>query len=161
MNTYLAVLEKYAVFSGRAGRSEFWPFVLINAGIGFALSFGDINILRTTYLRVTLANIFGLAIILPTFAAIVRRLHDTGRRGWWGLPAFVVLIARIIPRSLLVRIVELSIPSFDNAAMFVVPMVFIGYPVAGLLIYYLASKSKPGPNKFGPNPKETVILATP
>ena len=154
MNTYFAVLKKYVNFSGRAMRSEFWPFVLINAGIGFALSFGDINILRTPYHRVTLANIFGLAIILPTFAVLVRRLHDTGRRGWWGLPAFVVLIGRIIPRSLLVRIVELSIPSFDIAAMFVVPMVFIGYPVAGLLIYYLASDSKPGPNKYGPYPKD-------
>jgi uncharacterized membrane protein YhaH (DUF805 family) len=164
MNTYLAVLKKYGDLKGRTRRSEFWPFVLINAVVGFVLIGVDIDILRTAYFRVTLANVFGLAIILPTSAVIVRRLHDTGRSGWWGLPAFVQLFSFSVPRSLLVRLIMLLMPSLDvasSSATILLFVVFIGYPAAGLLLYYLASDSKPGPNKYGPNPKEPATLATP
>ena len=85
MNWYLEVLKKYAVFDGRARRTEFWLFVLFNGIIGFILSF--VSILEILYM---------LAVFIPSLAVGARRLHDTGRSGWWMLISFVPLIGAIV-----------------------------------------------------------------
>ncbi|GAB4342018.1 MAG: DUF805 domain-containing protein [Candidatus Abyssubacteria bacterium] len=72
MKWYLQVLKKYAVFSGRAQRMEYWMFFLFNLIIAM------------------------LAVLLPGVAVTVRRLHDTGRSGWWLLIGFVPLIGGIV-----------------------------------------------------------------
>jgi uncharacterized membrane protein YhaH (DUF805 family) len=156
VNAYLAALKKYAVFSGRARRAECWVFILTNASIGLTLSALGLNILRTNNFRLTLANLFGLAVILPTFSVLVRRLHDTGRSGWWGIPASIMLISWAVPRSLLVRIIGLANPPLELSLL-----VFIYYPAIGLLIYFLLRDSKRGTNRYGSNPKESVTLASP
>ena len=67
--------RKYTDFDGVASRSEFWWFVLfvviVTTAVGWISSF--------------LAGVFWLAILLPELAVGVRRLHDTGRSGWWQL----------------------------------------------------------------------------
>jgi len=95
---YIDVLKKYAVFSGRAGRKEYWWFALINAvfyyilltlmkkAIGNAL-LGGLMILPSLYF---------LAIILPGLAVSVRRLHDSNHSGWWVLINFVPFVGQII-----------------------------------------------------------------
>ena len=91
MDWYLTVLKNYAGFSGRARRKEFWMFSLINfviavllAGIGTAL---DTNLLSLIY---------SLAVLVPSLAVLVRRLHDTGRSGWWALIAVIPIIGGIV-----------------------------------------------------------------
>ena len=79
MNWYLAVLKKYAVFSGRAHREEFWMFVLFNIIIGFACGVID----WVLGLPSILETIYGLGVLIPVIAVSVRRLHDTGRSGFW------------------------------------------------------------------------------
>ena len=104
MGWYFAVLKKYAVFNGRARRKEYWMFFLCNLIIGFLLgiiegilgisSQGDQSIL---------ANIYMLAVLLPSLAVGARRLHDTNRSGWWLLISFVPIIGAIVLLVFLVQ----------------------------------------------------------
>jgi uncharacterized membrane protein YhaH (DUF805 family) len=98
MHWYLEVLKKYAVFEGRAGRKEYWYFVLfdflltvglaiIDRATGLAIEANDISPLRTMYT---------LAVFLPSLAVSVRRLHDTGRSGWWILLGLIPCIGTIL-----------------------------------------------------------------
>ncbi|HEX5081730.1 MAG TPA: DUF805 domain-containing protein [Blastocatellia bacterium] len=93
MNWYLDVLKKYADFSGRARRKEYWMFVLFNILICIAIMiFSAILASIDTSLALIgtlLLVVYGLAIIVPGLAVTVRRLHDTGRSGWWILIALV------------------------------------------------------------------------
>ena len=97
MNWYLTVLKKYAVFSGRARRSEYWYFALFNFLIAFVLGLFDGMFGMVGDLGIgMLGLIYGLAVIIPGIAVGVRRLHDTGRSGWWLLLAFIPFIGAII-----------------------------------------------------------------
>ena len=92
-------LRKYADFSGRARRSEYWWFVLGLMVIGFVVGLleGAIGLGGSAigpYGFLTLA--FYLAILIPSIAVGVRRLHDTGRSGWWLLIGLVPLIGGIV-----------------------------------------------------------------
>ena len=87
-------LKKYAVFSGRARRKEYWYFILFNILINIVLSVVDGltgNFDPATNIGL-LSGIYTLAILIPSIAVSVRRLHDTGRSGWWLLISFVPLI---------------------------------------------------------------------
>ncbi|MBT62039.1 MAG: hypothetical protein CML13_02355 [Puniceicoccaceae bacterium] len=79
-------IAKYAVFSGRARRKEFWGFCLVSGIIGFILGFieGYLGIAPDVEESV-LAGLYWLLILLPSLAVSVRRLHDTNRSGWWVL----------------------------------------------------------------------------
>jgi uncharacterized membrane protein YhaH (DUF805 family) len=98
MNWYFEVLKKYAVFSGRARRKEYWYFVLFNIIISLLFSF--IDVLIGTFEPQTgaglLGGIYTLAILIPSLAVAVRRLHDTGRTGWWLLIGFIPVIGAIV-----------------------------------------------------------------
>jgi uncharacterized membrane protein YhaH (DUF805 family) len=92
MNGYVATLKKYADFSGRARRTEYWLFVLFNMVIAVLLSVIDYVLSSPGIIGL----LFALAILLPSIAVGVRRLHDTDRSGWWLLIAFVPLIGGIV-----------------------------------------------------------------
>jgi uncharacterized membrane protein YhaH (DUF805 family) len=98
MNWFLAALKKYAVFSGRSRRSEYWYFVLFYFLICVVLAIvdmmagtmneaGDIGLL---------SGLFGLAMIIPSLSVGVRRLHDIGKSGWWLLIGLIPLVGAII-----------------------------------------------------------------
>ena len=113
MNWYLGCWKKYAEFSGRARRKEFWMFVLFNFLMSIAVGIVD-GILGTNG---ALGGLYSLAVLIPSLAVAARRLHDTDRSGWWQLIALIPLIGVII------------------------------------LLVFVCSDSKPGENRFGPNPK--------
>jgi len=97
LNWYLEVLRKYAVFSGRARRAEYWFFVLINALISGALGLIEwITGLAPNTESSVLAGIYSLAVLIPAIAVTIRRLHDTGRSGWWMLLVFIPCIGLIL-----------------------------------------------------------------
>lgn len=88
------VFNKYAQFSGRARRKEYWYFVLVSALINLSL-FGlgaglKLEILMWIYMLIS------LLLIIPNLAVSIRRLHDTGRSGWHLLWSFLPLIGTII-----------------------------------------------------------------
>ncbi len=97
MNWYLAVLKKYAVFQGRARRQEYWYFFLFNIVIAIALGMLD-GILDTpgTPESGLLSTLYSLAILVPSIAVGVRRLHDSGRKGWWMLIGLLPLIGALV-----------------------------------------------------------------
>nr|WP_255775647.1 DUF805 domain-containing protein [Microbulbifer sediminum] len=98
MNWYLAVLRKYAVFRGRARRKEYWYFVLFNILISLVLGAVDSatgNFHPETGLGVV-SGIYGLLVLIPSIAVTVRRLHDTGRSGWWFLLALIPVLGTIV-----------------------------------------------------------------
>lgn len=99
-----AVLSKYATFTGRASRPEYWwwalsVFILLLV-VGLLDAFlvapllgfgaGDENAGQP------LSVIVSLAILIPNIAVGVRRLHDTGRTGWWLLISFVPIIGFLV-----------------------------------------------------------------
>jgi uncharacterized membrane protein YhaH (DUF805 family) len=134
MNYYTEVLKKYAVFSGRARRKEYWMFTLWNCVITFAL--GILNVVLTLatnnsgigLLVVLLLVAYGLAVIVPGLAVTVRRLHDTNHSGAWFFINLIPLIG----------------------------------PIISLVL--VCTDSQPGDNQYGPNPKgvaSTQAIITP
>ncbi|MCH7910220.1 MAG: DUF805 domain-containing protein [Candidatus Hydrogenedentes bacterium] len=98
MHWYVDVLKKYAVFSGRTQRQEYWMFTLFNIIITLVLFIiaGVIATALEIAAAGLLPNLYTLAVLLPGIAVTVRRLHDTGRSGWWLLIAFVPFIGAIV-----------------------------------------------------------------
>ena len=98
MNWFFVVLKKYMVFSGRAHRREFWFFALVCSVVALALF--AIDVATDTYDREAglglLTGIFLLATLLPSIAVGVRRLHDTGKSGWWWLISLIPFVGSII-----------------------------------------------------------------
>jgi uncharacterized membrane protein YhaH (DUF805 family) len=109
-----SVYGKYAAFDGRATRSEYWWFQLftflvalcvygVAVGISLATrSYGGI------FIAVIGLAIFGLLSLIPSWAVLVRRLHDTDRSGWWLLIALIPWIGAII------LLIFLVMPSTDG-----------------------------------------------
>ena len=125
MKYYLKVLQNYAVFHGRARRSEYWFFVLFNVIFSIATSLID-NLMGTTYKMNSstfgmesgyINTLYSLAVLVPGLAVSVRRLHDVGKRGWFILLVFIPIIGWI-----------------------------------WLLVLFFTD-SNVGVNKYGPNPK--------
>lgn len=112
MNWFLMALKKYATFSGRAQRAEYWYFVLfyILIFIGLSIIDGMTGSFTEEAGMGFLGGIFTLGLLVPSIAVGVRRLHDTGRTGWWLLLALIPLIGAIV---LLVFTVQDSTPG-DN-----------------------------------------------
>lgn len=106
MNWYLDVLKKYVEFTGRARRTEYWMFALINLVISVVLSFID-GAIGTGYI---LGTLYSLAILLPALAVSIRRLHDTSRSGLYLLLIFIPFIGAI---ALIIFMVQDSTPG-DN-----------------------------------------------
>jgi len=98
MNWYLEVLKKYAVISGRSRRKEYWYFALFNLIISIVL--GIIDGVTGSFSPEAgmglLGGIYTLAVLIPSIAVGVRRLHDTNRSGWWLLISLIPLIGMIV-----------------------------------------------------------------
>ncbi|RME14739.1 MAG: DUF805 domain-containing protein [Alphaproteobacteria bacterium] len=88
-------LARFADFSGRAPRSEFWWYVLFLMAADAVLTRLDAALLGTPVVPF-LSGIFSLAMLLPTVAVAVRRLHDLDKAGWWYLLVLVPLVGVIV-----------------------------------------------------------------
>lgn len=95
-------IGKYAVFSGRASRSEYWWFYFANFLLNFfgTVIFGVIGYLVGDILLLPIFALVGVGLVslfltIPGIAVTVRRLHDTGHSGFWWFIAFVPLVGPI------------------------------------------------------------------
>ena len=85
------VFENYANFNGRARRSEYWYFALLNVIISIVLGFVLGFISPTLGLA---ANLYSLAVFIPSIAVAIRRMHDVGKSGWYILiPIYNLILA--------------------------------------------------------------------
>ncbi len=93
---YVEVLKKYAVFDGRAHRTEFWMFVLVSVIVSIGLAILDAILGTNSAGTGLLQSLYGLAVIIPSLAVGARRLHDIGKSGWWQLLGLIPLIGIIV-----------------------------------------------------------------
>ncbi len=136
--------KRYFDFSGRSRRMEYWSFVVLvllvyivlvgimmAGGLSLAALSGDpaaaaeLEMGPVFYLGAGLLALFGLAVIIPSIAVVVRRFHDRDMSGWWYL-GFIV--ASMIP--------------------------FVGFIASIALLVLMFLPGTPGPNRFGPDPKD-------
>ncbi len=97
MHHYINALKKYATFSGRAQRAEYWYFALFSTLIAIVLSIlgGFIPIGEQGSAGFWLIVIYYLFIIIPSISVTVRRLHDTNRSGWMYFIGFIPIIGGV------------------------------------------------------------------
>ena len=97
-----AFIDNYAKFDGRARRSEYWYFTLFNIIITVPLitlfvvlsdSGGTSEIVSLIF--VALLGLIVLALFIPSIAVAVRRLHDTGRSGWWYIIGMIPVVSYV------------------------------------------------------------------
>jgi uncharacterized membrane protein YhaH (DUF805 family) len=92
MNWIIAALKKYAVFTGRSRRKEYWMFTLFQI-IALVLAMFLDNMLGTMFV---LYLVVVVALLVPALAVTARRLHDTGRSAWWILIGLVPIIGGVV-----------------------------------------------------------------
>lgn len=139
-------LKKYATFSGRAPRAEYWWFYLLTVIVGMLAgrldaAIGDGDSINT---------ISNLAFLLPMLAVTVRRLHDTDRSGWWSLLFFVALAITGAGVALASTMETRGSSATVFTAMIVAMICLLGVFVSFLV--FMVQRGTGGPNRFGPDP---------
>ena len=146
MEWMLMPLKRYAEFSGRSRRKEYWMYVLLLVIVGVVLGVieGAMGLQQTVGgIYGPLSLIFVLATFIPSLAVGVRRLHDTERSGWW-------ILLPIVPYALSIFMLF----SGSLAMAGILAMVALGLAIV-LLVFMVLDGTK-GPNKYGPDPKGGV-----
>jgi len=95
-----ALTKKYADFTGRARRAEYWWFVLINFGVAIGISVVSLILILSDDsllgLGLLLYWVYALGVFVPSLAVTVRRLHDTNKSGWMLLIGLIPLVGPIL-----------------------------------------------------------------
>jgi len=183
-------LVKYVDFQGRARRSEFWLWVLFRIAVGAVLGTVSISVLvngmnfqnpdpaqfMSRYFSVMpIMQLVNLALLLPTIAVAVRRLHDINRTGWWVIMPFVVafvgmILFLIFAGTQLFSAISTGGNMTDEQGlkfafgMFGSLFLFIFLPILiaeiVMLVFYVTDGT-PTTNRFGADPKGRGIQAAP
>jgi len=150
--------NKYAEFSGRARRSEFWFFYLFTVLVSFGFSIlTAFDVVSGLPLFTVLGGLASLGLILPSISVTIRRLHDTGKSGWhfvfWYILPWVLFIPLVIASVVGAMFAGDSMTSAIAAVSGVGIAALL--PLAGAIVMFvfLVSDSKPEENKYGPSPK--------
>jgi uncharacterized membrane protein YhaH (DUF805 family) len=141
--------EKYATFSGRARRAEYWWFYLFRLVVHFVTRILDAGVQEATKVS-PFSLIASLALFIPTLAVWTRRMHDTDRSGFWVLGFCVALV--VLGIGLLVG-VGMATEEQSAAAVTTIAVSSIG--LLGVLIWWivlLCVKGTTGTNRYGPDP---------
>ena len=146
MNEWMECWRKYAVFSGRARRKEYWMFALVNCIISVVLGFTGVQPLIYGY---------SLAALLPSLSVGVRRFHDLGRSGkdfaCYVVPIYVCII--LIPLLEWATMPKVGLIARDGAASIIILLVIFLPLILGIrLICILAKRGEPQANQYGEPP---------
>ena len=140
MDLYLKVLKNYVGFRGRARRKEYWMFILVNIIFTFVLGLLDKMLgWQRAGGEGILTTIYGILVFLPWWAVQFRRLHDTGRSGWWWGAGIIATYAICI-----ILAIDLGISSlihFPPAAV----SAFLGKFILFAILISKTVQTDPGP----------------
>lgn len=170
MHWMLLPLKRYAEFSGRSRRMEYWMFFLFQMLIGVVfwvllaivggsalMSGGDPTALAAAggaaMIVFALYGLVSLALIIPAIAVTVRRLHDTNRSGWWVLAPLSGYVIMLIGGVM-------AAGSPDNPGLGGVLALVGGLAALGLaivLLVFMFLEGTKGPNNYGPDPKGEAL----
>jgi uncharacterized membrane protein YhaH (DUF805 family) len=151
------ILEKYADFTGRASRPEFWWYVL-----ALVVAFIVVHIVESIlgisrmfwYSWGPLTLLLRLATIVPSLAVAARRLHDTNRSGWWVLlpliPECLMMVMAITTVGAVAAGGGLAAAIGGAALTGLIGLVALAGAI--VLIIFCAMPSQPGDNRYGPPP---------
>ena len=164
-------LKRYAEFSGRSRRKEYWMWVLFVVITTLVLMFLDSMLglggratSTSTYGPSgvgyganmhggVLTSLFSLAILIPAIAVAVRRLHDTNRSGWWILlPIIPYCAAFLFGGAAMMGAASGSSAGMMAGAGLAGIFLLIGFVCAIVLLVFMCLPSTPGENRYGPNP---------
>ncbi len=152
MKWYLTVVrDNYANFKGRASRKEYWMFVLFNLIFSYSLT----GIGYFTELTI-LGNIYSLAVLIPGLAVTVRRLHDTGKSGWFYVGFFLIIVLAVFAGIFSVIDVtsfDISNLDYEQLAVGFAPYMGVIMVTSLLFLFLMVKDSDEETNKYGPNPK--------
>ena len=145
MDWMLMPLKRYAEFSGRSRRKEYWMYVLglIIVAVVIGVIEGMTGLTQMVGPYGPLSALLLLVTFIPSLAVGVRRLHDTDRTGWW-------MLLPIVPEVLAIALLlsgSLAMAGILGMAALVLAIV--------LLVFMVLEGTK-GPNKYGPDPKGGV-----
>lgn len=158
-----SVLSKYATFSGRASRSEYWWFYLFTILVNIGTSIID-AVLNTGFDNEIgiVSTVASLALLLPSIAVTARRLHDIGRTGWWMLFPVVTILATVVVAFVALFDALLGADAdFRPAISWVLVLLVCGLLALAAcitMLVFLCLDSTPGPNKYGPSPKQPPMV---
>lgn len=96
MNYYSICLSKFADFSGRARRREYWTFALVNCLIAMLLLILGLAFGEDSPASNIMVTIFYLIMLVPNLSVSVRRLHDIGKSGWYMFLSLIPLIGSLL-----------------------------------------------------------------
>lgn len=144
-------MRKFAVFTGRAPRAEYWWFYLATVIVQIPLTIVDKTIGEWS----PLSSLFSLATFIPWLAVTVRRLHDTNRSGWWLLtlliPIFVVGFAAAAAVGATLSGTAPAEPTGSMLVMMIVAVVAM--IIVGIVMFvFMVSEGTHGRNDYGDDP---------
>ena len=161
-----SALGNYVTFSGRARRSEYWWFYLFTILVSLATSGVDSVLSNAFDNEIGIVNtIASLALLLPSLAVTARRLHDTGRTGWWMvLPVVPVLATVVVGFAALFTVLVSAVSNehdISSAPVLGTVALFIACALCALgacvtLLVFLCLDSEPGANRYGLSSKQPV-----
>lgn len=145
-------LKRYADFSGRSSRAEYWWFWL-----AYVLFDVVLQILMRISALFGILGLLYLGIIIPMIAVSVRRLHDTDRTGWWLLaPLVPYLIGAALVLPALIANPTAGLAAFAAGPALILFM--IGLVMAIVIFIFSVLPGTKGPNRFGPDPYDPADL---
>lgn len=161
-------LSKFATFTGRASRSEYWWFLLAVFIVTIVLSLVDSAVFGTNEnAGQPLTGVFQLAMFIPLLSAAWRRLQDSGRPGWYALLPMLFSLAFVVLSLLGIFLVSVAVEGGEPAGeqtkgvlaiigtTGLIVMGAIQMAVTILMLWWLTRPSDPGTNNYGPSPVRT------
>lgn len=177
---FLQPYKKYAVFSGRAGRLEFWSFYIlfciavplilafVDTLLGFDETFGGIDetadkpgfltslfcVIVPCFSSFSLSALFAIVLIIPLIAVFMRRLHDINMSGWWYWLPYLFAVASVVVNAIAPDFSGNFGVSILDDKIFLDWFWVVSKILNLLLLVIMLKNGDAGENRFGPDPKE-------
>ena len=152
-----SVFSKYATFKGRARRSEYWYFVLFCVLLSIGVTIVELTM---GSVGAIVSMVCQLAIIIPSLAVQVRRLHDVGKSGWHVLINTILAVISVTLMFMGVGLENIDNPENADPALMNMPMLasglglfLVGFIYSIYILVQMFINSQPEENQYGPNPK--------